>query len=236
MLSDWKKLGDERIWLTVIFCGGLVWIFGSFFTDLSFPESDYDFPGATSKAKLDPGKPITQIFEAKENNLNQVKIIIGNADLRPTEKIVLELTDALCETTIANATRTFLSPEPHVYSRLNFPAIPDSAGKKYCFKITYFSDQDKDRPFVGASEGEQFIGQSYYNEGNGRIYENRTLQMRPAYGTSNTLSDLSALIDRMSQYKPGFLKGSALVSIFGLFLFGTLSLFYFLAFRKEDEM
>lgn len=232
---NWKKLKNERLWLGLLFVGGLIWILGAFFANLSFPDSSYNFLGSTEKAKLDSGKPISQKFIAKDNNLNQIKIIIGNSNLWPMEKIVFELADSSCESIIARETMTFLTPEPHIYYRFNFPEIADSQGKEYCFKATYFSTFDRgiERPFLGASEEEQFAGMSYFNEGNGRLYQDRTLQMRPSYGTRSFVGDLNQLNNRISQYKPVYLKGHALTAIFVTFLLGTLLLGWLLVFRKE---
>lgn len=236
MRIDWKKLKNGRGWILALFIVGLLWIFGSFFANLSFPDSSYNFLGATNKVKLDPGKPVTQIFTAKENNLDQVKVVLENTGLRTGEKIDFELMDATCEKMLAQNIYHFYNFSPFIYYRLTFPAIPDSAGQTYCFKVTYFSpfDRGSDRPYLGASEGEQFAGWSYTNEGNNRTYENRTLQMRPSYSAGNFLGDLSRLSDRISQYKPEFLKGSALTLIFCAFIVGTISLLWLLVFRKED--
>lgn len=236
MRIDWQKLKNERVWFLTILIVGLLWIFGSFFAHLSFPDSSYNFLGTTNKVKLDSGKPVTQTFEAKEGNLNQIKIVVGNADLWLTEEIVFELADASCETTIARDTMTMFTPESHIYYHFNFPTLPDSAGQTYCFKATYFSrfDRGSDRPYLGASAGDQFSGWSYTNEGNNRTYENRTLQMRPGYSAGGFLGDLGQLNDRISQYKPEFLKGSALTLIFCAFIVGTISLLWLLVFKREE--
>ncbi|MDP3956961.1 MAG: hypothetical protein Q8Q10_00470 [bacterium] len=230
------KIHRSQILLSLLFIGGLLLILFSFYNTLSFPDTSYNFLGASGKAKLDSGKPITQVFTAKENNLNQVKIIGGNFDLMLREKIVFELADSGCEAILASQSANFLTPSPHIYYRFNFPAIPDSAGKKYCFRVTYFSpiDRGDERPYLAISEGERFRGQSYINEGNNRIYENRTLQMRPAYTVGSFPGDLGRLNDRISQYKPEFLKGSALTIIFCAFIVSTISLVWLLVFRKED--
>lgn len=236
MVLRWKKFITERSLLTALFVGGLLWIFGAFFINLSFPDTSYSFLGATKKAKLDSGKPVTQVFTAKADHLNQIKIIVDDIDLRLREKIVFELADAFCETTLARDTMTLFTPKPHIYYHFNFPAIPDSAGQTYCFRVAYFSpfEGDYDRPYLGASEGEQFAGWSYFNEGNNRIYEDRTLQMRPAYGSGSLLNDLEQLNNRLSQYKPEFLKGTPLTLIFGILLIGTLILIFQII-RSKNE-
>ena len=232
-----KKLKNERWWLTLLFVGGLLLIMISFYNTLSFPDSGYNFLGTSGKAKLDSGKPITQVFTARENNLNQIKIIIGNFDLILRERIDFELMDPSCENVLARQSANFFTPSPHIYYRFNFPAIPDSAGEKYCFKVTYFSpiDRGSERPYLAISEGEQFRGQSYINEGNSRVYENRTLQMRPAYTAGSFPGDFSRLNDRISQYKPNFAKGWGLTLLFGTFLLGTFALIFWIIRSKTEE-
>ncbi len=234
---DWKKMKNEKIWILALFVCGLFWIFGSFFVNLSFPDSSYNFPGKTYQVKLDSGKPVTQTFTAKENDLNQIKIVLGNSSLQLGEKIVFELADATCEKTLAQGTYHFYDMSPFIYYHFTFPALSDSLGQTYCFKVTYYSPINRkgDRPYLGASEGEQFLGWSYTNAGNPLIYENRTLQMRPAYGTGSFFGDLEQLNNRLSQYKPGFLKGTGLTLIFSLFFIGTIALVYLLVFKKEEK-
>lgn len=235
--SAQKLARNERFWLIFLSIIGLFLIFGTFFKNLSFPDSNYNFFGATNKAKLDPGKPITQIFTAKKNYLNQIKIIVGDINLLPTEKIVFELMDDHCENVIAQDAITFLTPDPHIYYHFNFATLPDSKEKRYCFRATYVSslNRDKKRPYLGASEDNQFPNQSYYNEGNGRLYKGRMLQIRPAYGTQSFFSDLLTLNDRLSQYKPGFLKGSALIIIFSVFVLGTIVLLWKLSCSQKEQ-
>ncbi len=231
------KLNNERTWLALLFVGGLLWIFVTFFSYLSFPDSSYNFIGTTNKVKLDPGAPVTQTFTATENNLNQIKVVFGNATITKKETVVFELADAACTHPLAQNTHRPYDSSPFIYYRLSFPAIPDSLGQTYCLVVTYFSPYDRgsDRPSLGASAGEQFTGLSYTNTGNGRTYENRTLQMRPSYGSGSLYGDLGRLNDRLSQYKPGFLKGPFLTGIFALFFLGTFALVYALIFRKNEE-
>lgn len=236
MIFSLKKLRSARTWLITIFVLGLIWIFGSFFMDLSFPDSSYNFLGATNKVKLDSGKPVTQHFVAKENNLNQIKVILQNAEIQQGEKINFELMDADCENTLAISTHRSYHSSPFIYYRFRFAEITTSAGQTYCLRITYYSplDRGSERPYLGASEGEPFTGWSYFNEATNRVYENRTLQMRPSYGSGSFLGDLQQLNNRLSQYKPEFLKGASLTLLFLAFLIGTISLVWLFIFKKED--
>jgi hypothetical protein len=225
MISSRQPIKAEFL-LIAVFIVGILWIFGSFIGNISFPESSYNFLGESKKVKLDPGQPVFQTFTATENGLNQIKIIIGNQELEWGEKMVFELQDESCTTTIANNTLTPLTPDSHIYYRFNFPVQQNSQGRKYCFKATYFSPKDRgdERPYLAATEEEQFQNRSYTNMGNGRTYEGRTLKMRPAYGTGSFSGDLARLNDRLSQYKPAFLKHVALTLIIALSLAGTILL------------
>jgi hypothetical protein len=223
--------------LAAVFIAGLLWIFGSLAANISFPESDYNFLGESKKVKLDPGQPVFQTFTAIDNNLNQIKIIVGNQELKWGEKIVFELQDESCATTLASDTLTPLTPDSHIYYRFNFPAQANSQGRQYCFKATYFSPRDRgnERPYLAATEEEQFRDHSYTNMGNGRTYEGRTLKMRPAYGTGSLWSDLERLNARLSQYKPWFFKETWLTSLTILTVLGSILLTALLLFFPKEK-
>lgn len=220
-----------------MFVLGLISILGNFFVNLSLPDSSYNFLGKTREVKLDPGKPVTQLFTAENNYLNQVKIIIGNLHLLPGEKIVFELADVYCENAVAHDTYQFFNLAPHIYYRFNFRKIPDSQGEIYCLQVTYLSPFDRDsdkRPFIEATrdEEEPFRGWSYYDEGNQKIYENRTLKIRPAYGTGSFWSDLAMLNNRLSQYKPGLIKG-LILPLLSIFILGCCFLVSWIIHSKD---
>lgn len=209
-----RRLRDIRpkYLVLIAFLAGLAWILWSFFRILAFPDASPDFLGETKKVKLDPGAPVIQTFAADRDGLSQMKVVFGNTDLRPGEQIIFELADATCSATLASDTFQFSTPDPNIYHRFVFTPIPNSQGKTYCFKATYFSllDRGDDRPYLAAEKSDASIGRSYTNTGTGRTYENRTLKIRPAYAYGSWVENIDELVDRLSQYKPAYMKELAI--------------------------
>lgn len=201
-------------------------VFANFFSSLSFPDSTHNFTGKTKKVKLDPRKPVTQTFVAKDDLLDQVRVNIGNSSLHLGEKLTFELAERDCKKVVASDTKTFFSLEPKGFTIFSFDAIPDSKNKLYCAKFTYASDEDRgdERPYIAADDSIQFASDSYTNTSDNKTFEGRSLQIRPSYGTATAAGTLQELNNRLSQYKPDFFKSDALTLILSLLLLGTLVL------------
>ncbi len=203
------QLSQNKILLAALLIG-TIFLFIRFFSYLSFPESDYNFLGKDKKVKLDPKTSIMQIFEAKENGLDQIKIVMGNIDRLPlNESVLLELRDPQCEQVLAEDTINWLTESPKIYYRFRFPRIDDSIGKKYCLKISYEANTKRggERPSIAVSDDDQFSDRAYTDTSNGKTYIGRTLQIRPSYSEGSLTGNLIRLENRLSQYKPEFIKG-----------------------------
>lgn len=202
---------------------------------LSFPESSYNFLGKDKRVELEPGKSVTQVFTASRDGLDRIKIMIGDLDtLGFRDSIHLTLTERDCETLIATDTITWLTPEPKIYSSFDFDRIDRSAGQSYCLKVSYTApNRPKQRPFIAASEGSSFADTAYTDEAKGRTYEGRSLQMRPSYSHVSFRDNLRELEERLSQYKPVFMKGW--IFILGLAVALMSTLFGILIIRAKDE-
>lgn len=223
----------ESIVLVSIFAIGVALICTILFSHLSFPDSSTTFSGKNGRAELTPGKAITQTFVAKQDNLNQLNIIINRGDLGIREKVHITLKDATCTTTLASEVLSWWTPDPFIYHHFSFEAIRNSSGQEYCLSIVYESTEKRaDRPSLATNESPQFAASSYTNTGKGRTYEGRSLIFRPAYTTGSFAGDFSQLIHRLSQYKPLFLKDVFLIGILALFLILTFLLATYISFKN----
>ncbi len=228
----YKLTTSQKMLLGGLFIG--FWCIGiSFVSSLTFPDSDYNFLGKKDRERLVVNKPISQIFISEENGLSAVKYSLGNLNLWPGEALQFELRDAHCEKTLATDSWIPLEPKPLIYTRFHFPRIPDSQGKSYCAYITYVSSYDRkssEAPHINTSK---FPGRSYTLVAKNKTYENETLQMRPTYSSGNFFSDLWRLIERMSQYKPDFIKGLPLLILMTSVLLGSIVLCLWIVLAKE---
>ena len=230
-----QNLSTAQKILLGAFIIGLGSIILSFNSQLHFPDSDYNFTGKKDRVRLTANKPLSQVFTAQENHLSAVKIHIGGIDLWPGEALAFELRDESCTHTLVTDRWTPLKPKPLNYTRFTFEPIPESSGQKYCAYITYTSSYDRktnEAPFIHTNE---FNGRSYTSVSKKKTYENETLQLRPAYSTDSYLSDIWRLIERMSQFKPEFMKGFPLLLLFGLVVVGGFLLGLWIIFANENE-
>lgn len=191
-------------------------IFWNFLNILSFTDPGIDFEGKSKQEKLYPNSPIIQKINATENNFSQVNISISKFSPRLGDKITLEVFDESCEKKLDESKINALSWNSSSYSKFGFKTISDSKDKIFCLKFTYTpSGKEQDKKVYISSH--PLEGSSYINTGKSiEEQKNQTLELKPAYGNESNWKNFSQLIDRMSQYKPDFLKTNYLITIFFL--------------------
>jgi hypothetical protein len=199
----------------MVFLAMIVW---KFFGILSFSDSSLNFEGESKQEKLYPDAQIIQKITATENNLDQINISISKYSQQLGDKIILEVADESCEKIMAGSKIDMFTWHSPNYEKFKFKPIPDSKDKIYCLKFTYvpFRTQQDKKAYISSYPAE---GSSYINTGKSiEGQKNRTLKLKPAYGNNSSWKNFSRLIDRMSQYRPDFLKGYSLGIIFILSL------------------
>lgn len=226
----------EKEILFVIFLLGLAGIFWTFLANFGLGESGYNFLGKTKRISLSEA-PVTQTFTAHENNLHQIHVVLGNADIRSDESLVFRLMDETCRTIIASARFSTEPNQQGIYTLFSFPPIADSENQRYCFSATYSSDKKRDNtPYLSATDHPDaaFSDRTLTEIRKNKTYEHQTLFLRPVYTTGSLLGNLWALVERLSQYKPDFFKDWSIVTLFGIFLAGTIALAYYLVFVPKN--
>lgn len=227
----------QKILLSMFSLGFLAVGIG-FLSGLHLSDSSQNFIGKGDRQKLSPNKPITQIFTATENGLSQVKVRIGGVNLIPRDQLVLQLRDASCEQVLAHAHKTAFHLPSHTYTLFNFSRIEDSKGKTYCAHITYrspYKHKSADLPFIHTTKDESLAGVFYTEVAKDKKHINETLELRPGYRSGNIATDLWSLVERMSQYKSNFIKGTPLLFLLTLTFIGSATLGVYLLSRKEKE-
>lgn len=231
-MNLYKLSTSQKILIGGLFIG--FWCIGiSFVSSLAFSDSNYNFLGKKDRQKLSVDKPISQVFMAQEDGLSEIKYHIGNLNLWPGEALHFELRDSTCTQIITTNSWTLLKLKPSIYTHFHFSRIADSQGKNYCAFITYTSPYDRkssDVPYINTSK---FPGRSYTVISKNKVYENETLQIRPAYSSGNFFSDLWRLIERISQYKPDFIKGLPLLILITSVFSGSIGLCLLIILAKE---
>lgn len=223
--------------LFLIFLLGMIGIFLTFLTSFGLGESGYNFLGKTKKITLSPGSPVTQTFVAKESNLHQIRVVLGRSDIKLGEHIEFRLLDEDCQNTLASDIYSHKPPMQGAYTVFSFPAIVESTSKKYCFSATYFSDENRkgEKPYLSATDvpDSVFADRTLIDTSKNKVYPGQTLFLRPAYTSGSLSGDLSRLVDRLSQYKPAFLKSWSIITLFTILIIGSTTLAYYLVFTNK---
>lgn len=236
-ISEFIKKYEKWILFTV-FLFGVASILWTFLANFGLGESDYNFLGKTKKVTLAPGMPVLQTFTAKENNLYQVRFVLGNASLRHGEHIDLALMDGACTQIIAITEFTTQPTKQGAYTVFSFPPIPTSRDTRYCFAATFFSDNSKkgEKPYLSATDipDPVFADRTLTDSNKGKTYDSHTLFLRPAYTKGSLWEDLRVLESRLSKYKPLFFKGIMLPVALLLVILST-SLAYMISRSTSKE-
>ncbi|MFA9262137.1 MAG: hypothetical protein ACEQSB_02140 [Undibacterium sp.] len=221
---------------TVLIAGITTACLFAFISQLHFSDSSQNFLGETKRAELSPNGPITQVFQANRNGLEGIQIFMGDTELSLGERIDFTLLDPSCQNILSQSSRTFLSPQIVRDIRFIFPVLSKSNDETYCLSIEYHSGliKKKERPYVRVAEDKTSDGLSYTDHGKGKTYTGRTLQIRPMYAPEDTgiSSRFMELENRLSQYKPAFMKGYMLTLGALSLLFG-FSFFVWIARQKD---
>ena len=183
----------KRILVGVLIVG-LILIGVSFFRQLNFPSGEYVLEKGP-RIEIIPGDVLEQKFIADRNGLSNLKILFGGKQLARGYHLDLILADKNCTKEIRKTTlRGGQKFDSKYLYDFKFSKIDDSNNKEYCLKIVYTTTAENPkkkevRLFENNSQGHdgQFI-------------------FRPSYKNSTILQDFQQLNQRISQYKPWFLK------------------------------
>ena len=200
-----------------------------------FPDTRFPLEKG-EKIKLDEAGA-AQTFLASRNGLSGINILFGGSQIKNGGTLVFTLLDVNCQRKIFE-TKTFVtSLGADDAIRFPFAPIPDSKGKTLCFTAQF-------EPKEGSKKAALFVIPNTLPEEtlslslNGTVRPNESLSFRPLYQNKTLIADLVELDQRISQYKPWFLKGAFLASIallsIGLPL-GFLAFVIILASGKHPE-
>lgn len=190
-----------------------------FFSLLSFPDSSIVLEKGDPAVKLRAKETLTQKFVANRDNLMKVEFLLSAEGIKfeNKDKVKMQLADADCQKPIRTGElqESFLnSSNLHEFS---FSKVENSKDKTYCLIATFEPSDGKGKAiqfFVFENKASEFLPK---NTTTGEDSSN-PLSIRPVYVNDNVWQDLSELNQRMSQYKPFFLKHYYLVAISILFI------------------
>lgn len=185
----------------------LIVVFGKFFSILYFPDSSVPLEKGDPIIEINPGTTTEQKFVSVRNGLSKMEFLLRTPGPKKGETVKVEVADEKCQKTIKKGElkKSFIS-SGNLYE-FKFDPIPDSEGKAYCLKIK--PEKKKFKFFTMDSNDSRLELQDI---------PDRSLAIRAVYKNESIGQDFSELNQRISQYKPWFLKHVYLDAIIILFL------------------
>lgn len=190
-----------NIILLVFFATAMFFVFSKFFSLMLFTDPQMPLEKGDI-IKLKAKKMLTQEFMANRDNLVNIKFLLRMESADDANTVKIQLADETCSNIIREGSLSrpsFLNADNLV--EFKFDKIPDSNGKKFCVKAIFDPQDSQASPILFFS----------------RDNDSTMLSMRPVYKNNTWQEDVSKLNQRISQYKPWFLKHYYLYAITLLF-------------------
>lgn len=192
----------------------------------SFPDTRWDLSGNGEKIEVNPKHPIQQRFKAERNNLSRIRVLFGRSYNKDGGEVSLKLADESCKNVIRKTSFKRSDIQSEGYYDFKFAKIEDSKNQNLCFIVEFKPQNEKYKKLSIFLASNTFSDDQLINTGQNESNEtkNGALAMRPAYQANNLSENINELNQRISQYKPWFLKNVYLYVI--SFLFILLTLFF----------
>ena len=190
------------------------------FAIMSFPDAhtlDRD-----EVQKILPGQTFSQKFIADRDNLETIQFLLRTPGLKGGDTVTVKVADETCSDTLREGLleRPFLNTD-NVYI-FTFPRLSDSKGKKYCILLSFQDTKNKSKFLQFFTISQENIDLLLMDSANDQLVNGQSLSLRTVYRNDHWWQDLGELNDRISQYKPWFLKDFFIGTIGILFI--TLSI------------
>jgi hypothetical protein len=202
---------QKKILLALL--GILVILIGfRFFANISFPDSGIVLEKG-ELYKLLPEKMLSQKFAANRDNLDKIEFLLRTPGVREGDTVDMTLADETCAGAIRKGTLEvpFLNSD-NLYV-FDFPRIADSNGKQYCITAMLHAGNKTTKYVQFFTTDASILDAPVTDRSNDTAMDGRALSMRPAYVNGSVWQDMRELNQRISQYKPWFLKGALIATV-----------------------
>lgn len=219
-----QKYLKPKIILLSLFTILMFGVFGRFFSLLEFPDSSVPLVKGDPMIKLDEDEKMTQKFIANRNNLTKIELLLRTPGPKPNDKVKMQIADENCQKILRGGTleKSYLASS-NLYE-FSFDKISDSQGKTFCMITTFNPEKTSAKAlqfFTSANKQPQF---SVKNLTTGEEDLAQELSLRTVHTNDHWWQNLNELSQRISQYKPWFLKNYFIDVIILVFLILSVAL------------
>lgn len=198
------KIFQKLILLTFLFISlGLIWFY--FFGRLSFSDTDWPIK-EKSRYLFAYNHQLLQKFTADRNNLSQIKIFFPDSEIEIEDYLQLKLMDDNCRETLRENNLSIHKIDSEEPVSFLFDKLSDSRDKVFCLSVSFISETAGKKVDVNLTKNPAPGSISLFSTSRQGEIKNKALMMRPVYVNNNIWQDMQELNQRISQYKPWFLK------------------------------
>lgn len=216
-----KYLTTKNILLALLFVF-LFLISYRLYANWSFPDTDWQLK-RDDKIYLTNESGVLQKFTAKNDNLSKIEVLTGSSKIDGYIEMIL-LDEGCQEIFEKYKLKTSKMDSNQTYA-FTFPRIKDSGGKTFCFSISSKAKKTGSKfPGVFVTDSPAPSGNGVLIYPDGQSFQSKSLSIRPGYRNATLSEDINELNQRISQYKPFFLKHHFLYSIAFLFIILSIGL------------
>lgn len=217
------SFSHSKIFLLFILAIAFLSIGWKFTKEFSFRDSTIILTKG-EPIKILPGQTLTQTFIPKSGELKRIEFLIRNPEPKPGDIVTISLANHSCQTIFRETKlkRSYLESDNLFIANFDTP-LTISSDEPLCAILHFDNKQHQSaflRFFTSESQPESLLELKLNDE----IQTNQALSIRPTYIYPTLSQNLKTLNDRISQYKPWFLKSSFLTLTIIVFLFGTILL------------
>ncbi len=216
-----KNFSHKHLFLIIL----LLAVFFVFFRLVklwSFPDTNWKLAKG-EKIDLEVAKSLNQKFIASRDNLSRIDILFSGSGIKPGGIIDLQLSDETCRQVLRKDSLKVSSLDAENSYPFRFAKIAAAENKIFCLSLTYaprLENGKKAKIFLleNSPAGSELFSVA------GEKLANQALAIRPAYQNENLWGNIREMNQRISQYKPWFLKSTFLNFIVFSFLIFSFAL------------
>jgi hypothetical protein len=193
-------------------------IFFRFFTLLEFPDSSIVLEKGDPLIKEQSNESLQQKFTANRSNLTKIEFLLRTPGLKAGDTLKMQLADESCKKIVRTGTlgKSYLASD-NLYE-FSFAKIPDSNGKTFCVISTFKPKSSSAKALLFFTQTDKQPASPVQNLTTGEADSAQALSIRQTYTNDHWWQNLTELNQRLSQYKPWFLKHFFLATIIILFV------------------
>jgi hypothetical protein len=183
----------------------IVAVFWMLAKNWAFPDTHWE-TRKDEKVSLEAGQALVQKFSASRDNLKQIEILFANSKIGNGAAVKVQIFSENCFELLREKSFQVSFLDSEEVLNFSFRKISDAREKVFCLKLVFEPKDQKKKAKVYIVENNNPENITLFDTQKNRVLPEKSLSMRPGYQADNWRENIQELNQRISQYKPWFLK------------------------------